>query len=61
MTSKIVKVLLVDDDPSIRLAQEATLSDMGFHLTRAGRGDEALSLIRLTQFQVVLLDINMPD
>ncbi len=53
-------VLIVDDEPSIRVSLRTILSGMGFDVVEAARGEEALSLVRTAQFDVVLLDINMP-
>jgi two-component system, OmpR family, KDP operon response regulator KdpE len=53
-------VLVVDDESSIRRALRATLSSLGFVTVEAGRGEEAMSLVRTAQFHAVLLDINMP-
>jgi len=53
-------VLVVDDESSIRRALRATLSSLGFVTVEAGRGEEAMLLVRSTQFHAVLLDINMP-
>jgi two-component system KDP operon response regulator KdpE len=53
-------VLVVDDEPSIRISLRTILSGLGFVIVEAARGEEALSLVRTAQFDVVLLDINMP-
>jgi len=53
-------VLVVDDDISTRRALRVTLSESGFTVVEAGRGEEALSLVRLTWFDAVLLDVDMP-
>ena len=53
-------VLIVDDERSIRLSLRTILSNFGFAIVEAARGEEALSLIRAAQFDAVLLDINMP-
>jgi two-component system KDP operon response regulator KdpE len=58
MTGK--KILLVDDEASIRRALRTTLRELGFEVVEAARGEEALSLARTVQFSAVLLDINMP-
>jgi len=54
------KVLIVDDERSIRLSLRTILSELGYVIVEAARGEEALSLARAAQFDVVLLDINMP-
>lgn len=53
-------VLIVDNERSIRLSLRTILSGLGFVIVEAARGEEALSLVRTAQFDVVLLDINMP-
>jgi two-component system KDP operon response regulator KdpE len=53
-------VLIVDDERSIRLSLRTILSGLGYAIVEAARGEEALSLARTAQFDVVLLDINMP-
>lgn len=53
-------VLIVDDERSIRVSLRTILSNIGFEIVEAARGEEALSLIRTAQFDAVMLDINMP-
>jgi len=53
-------VLIVDDERSIRLSLRTILSGLGYVIVEAARGEEALSLARVAQYDVVLLDINMP-
>jgi two-component system KDP operon response regulator KdpE len=53
-------VLIVDDERSIRVSLRTILSNIGFEIVEAARGEEALSLIRTVPFDAVLLDINMP-
>jgi two-component system, OmpR family, KDP operon response regulator KdpE len=54
------RILIVDDEPSIRRGLRTTLTGMGFEISEAARGEEALALLRTTNFDAVLLDINMP-
>jgi two-component system KDP operon response regulator KdpE len=53
-------ILVVDDDVSTRRALRVTLSGLGFSVVEAARGEEALSLVRATWFDAVLLDVDMP-
>ena len=53
-------ILVVDDDSSTRRALRVTLSGMGFSVVEGARGEEALSLVRATWFDAVLLDVDMP-
>ena len=54
------KVLIVDDEASIRRALRATLQSMGFDIAEADNGEAAVELVRDTRYDVILLDINMP-
>jgi two-component system KDP operon response regulator KdpE len=54
------KVLIVDDEPSIRRAIRTTFGTLGFDITEAVTGEQALPLLRASNFDAVLLDINMP-
>ena len=54
------KVLIVDDESSIRRALHITLQGMGFDVDDASTGEAALHLVREAGYDVVLLDINMP-
>ena len=54
------KVLIVDDDSAIRRALHNTLHGMGFEVDDAASGEAALDLVREAEYDVVLLDINMP-
>ena len=53
-------ILVVDDDSSTRRALSVTLTGMGFTVVEAARGEEALSLVRVSWFDAVLLDVDMP-
>jgi two-component system KDP operon response regulator KdpE len=54
------KILIVDDETSIRRALKTTLGNLGFSTIEAARGEEAVALVRTVVFDAVLLDINMP-
>jgi two-component system KDP operon response regulator KdpE len=54
------KVLIVDDESSIRRSLHNTLQTMGFVVNDTSTGEEAIRLVRESQYDVVLLDINMP-
>ena len=59
-SEKSIRVLLVDDEPAIRRSLRLPLQELGITVVEAARGEEALHLIRSDNFDVVLLDINMP-
>jgi two-component system, OmpR family, KDP operon response regulator KdpE len=54
------RVLLIDDDPSIRRALHTTLSALGFEIEEGSSGEQAVSFVRTDRYDAVLLDINMP-
>ena len=54
------KILVVDDESSIRRALHSTLHGMGFEVYEADTGEAALDLVRAAEYDVILLDINMP-
>jgi two-component system KDP operon response regulator KdpE len=54
------KVLVVEDDAGIRQSLFETLGALGFAVGEASDGEEALVRIRMVDYDVVLLDINMP-
>jgi len=55
-----VSVLVVDDEPSFRLALRQVLSGEGFDVTTAADGETALELFANHPFDIVLLDVMMP-
>jgi DNA-binding NtrC family response regulator len=54
------RVLIVDDDPSVRNALERTIRYFGYSVMCAAGGDSAYELLGHERFDVVLLDIRMP-
>jgi two-component system KDP operon response regulator KdpE len=54
------RVLIVDDDYSLRRVLHTTLFSGGFDVNEAAGGDEALALARAVRFDVILLDLRMP-
>jgi two-component system KDP operon response regulator KdpE len=54
------RILVVDDESAIRRALRPPLAELGFQVTEAARGEEALQLLRTVTFDAVLLDVNMP-
>ncbi len=57
---KDIKVLIVEDDRSLRELLEIELSRSGYNITVATCGEEGLGLYRQQIFNVVLLDVRMP-
>jgi two-component system KDP operon response regulator KdpE len=54
------KILVVEDDFALRRSLRTTLTALGFNITEAGTGEEALLSVRSAECEAVLLDINMP-
>ncbi len=60
MDNTQARVLLVEDDSSIRRSLKTTLSAMGFSIKEASSGEDALATLRMADCDVVLMDLNMP-
>jgi two-component system KDP operon response regulator KdpE len=60
MTLRVIRVLIVDDEPAIRRALHPPLTAMGFEVIEVSRGEKALQVLRTENFDCVLLDMNMP-
>jgi two-component system KDP operon response regulator KdpE len=54
------KVLIVDDELSIRRVLRVSLTALGFYVEEASTGEHALALLGAGRYDVVLLDIEMP-
>jgi two-component system, OmpR family, KDP operon response regulator KdpE len=55
------RILIVDDQPQIRRALRTALVVKGYEVNDAGSGEEAFEKLREEKYDVVLLDINLPD
>jgi CheY-like chemotaxis protein len=55
-----IKILLADDDETVRLIVSSLLEDEGFDVTVACDVAEALKLITAERFDVLLSDLHMP-
>ena len=53
-------ILAIDDEQNIRHLIESEFSMEGLAVTTAGSGEEGLKLFDTEEFDVVLLDINLP-
>ncbi|MEP7104106.1 MAG: response regulator transcription factor [Candidatus Dojkabacteria bacterium] len=56
-----MKVLIVEDENSIREVEAAYLSHSGFEVVEAVDGKEALNTFAHHKFDLVILDINLPE
>jgi two-component system, OmpR family, KDP operon response regulator KdpE len=55
------RILIVDDQPQIRRALRTALVAKGYEVNDASGGDEAFEKLREEKYDVILLDINLPD
>jgi two-component system OmpR family response regulator len=55
------KLLVVDDEPFLRDAVAASLRFLGFEVSTAETGTETLRLVRARRFDLVVLDVMLPD
>jgi DNA-binding response OmpR family regulator len=54
-------VLIVDDDPQYRGLLRERLDNAGFSTVEAGDGSEAVDILQVESYDVILLDLNMPN
>lgn len=57
----MAKILLVDDDTLVRTSLAYALEDAGHEVTQAVNGDDGLAALGREPFDVVVLDILMPE
>lgn len=55
------KILLVDDDPVLLEIGKESLIAAGFDVSSAGNGKEAVEIIQTTSFDLLVMDIEMPQ
>ena len=55
------KILIVDDDKDLALITSDMLMDYGYDTQIAASSEETFELLKTKQFNLILLDINLPD
>ena len=58
---KTPNILIVDDEPNIVMSLEFLMRKNGYQVGIARNGTEALAAIAATPYDLVLLDVMMPD
>ncbi len=56
-----MNILLVEDEPHVRRALARSLEAWGHELTEAGSAELALAAIAAIDFDLIVLDVNLPD
>ena len=54
-----IRILVIDDDRTLREGCVSVLQVEGYNVTSCGRGDEAIEIVRRAPFDVVLVDLYM--
>ncbi len=54
------KILIVEDDEPQQILYETELSELGYRVIIAGNGDEAVSLVRAENPDLIILDLMIP-
>jgi signal transduction histidine kinase len=55
------RILLVDDDPNVNEVLELMLSQIGYDVTAVSHGQEAITLFKQGNYDLVITDLGMPD
>lgn len=56
-----MRVLLIEDDPTTAKSIELMLMSEGFNVYSTDMGEEGLDLGKLYDYDIILLDLNLPD
>jgi DNA-binding NtrC family response regulator len=60
MATKKSSILVVDDEDALRTVLSSELLNEGYEVRAASDGDEAITEVQKSPFDLVLLDIKMP-
>jgi DNA-binding NtrC family response regulator len=55
------RILVVDDEEALRTVLSTELTSEGYEVTPASDGNEAIDFIKSSDYDLVLLDIKMPN
>src|ERR1700751_6125325 len=56
-----MRVLLIEDDSGTARSIELMLKSAGFNIYMSALGEEGIDLGRLYDYDIILLDLNLPD
>src|SRR6185369_4754769 len=56
-----MRVLLIEDEPTTAKSIELMLGSEGFNVYTTDLGEEGLDLGKLYDYDIILLDLNLPD
>ena len=56
-----MRVLLVEDDPTTSKSIEMMLTNANFNVYATDLGEEGIDLAKLYDYDLILLDLNLPD
>jgi DNA-binding response OmpR family regulator len=55
------KILIVDDEPHVRLTYRVALETEGYEIAEAANGMAAVGILKSVRFDLLLLDLRMPE
>ncbi len=55
------KVLVIDDEPIVRISSKRTLEPEGYEVKLADSGKAGIEFLEKESFDLILLDLKMPD
>ena len=58
---RAMRVLLIEDEPTTAKSIELMLNAEGFNVYTTDLGEEGLDLGKLYDYDIILLDLNLPD
>lgn len=59
--SRVPKILIIDDEPLMRISIGDALKDEGCSVSETGLGKEGITLFRDNAFDIVITDLRLPD
>lgn len=60
-TSEMYRILVVDDEPAMTKMVKEILNQVGFQVSTAGTGYQALSKLEKEHFDLIISDLKMPE